>query len=101
MTFPKAVTPASSRYAKYEAAREQAFSISQRSTQGYQLALEEGRVTTSPHTPYACWRLYLTADNKPLHAIRDLRNGRQQKLDPVTHAVIDTYGQIGGGSKGH
>lgn len=87
--------------AKYEAAREQAFSISQRSTQGYQLALEEGRVTTSSHTPYACWRLYLTADDKPLHIIRDLRDGRQQKLDPETKAIIDTYGQVGGGSKGH
>jgi DNA invertase Pin-like site-specific DNA recombinase len=87
--------------AKYEAAREQAFSISQRSTQGYQLALEEGRVTTSSHTPFACWRLYLAADGNPLHIIRDLRDGRQQKLDPKTHAVIDTYGQIGGGSKGH
>lgn len=87
--------------AKYEAAREQAFSISQRSTQGYQLALEEGRVTTSSHTPYACWRLYLTADGKPLHIIRDLRDGRQQKLHPDTHEIIDTYGQIGDGSKGH
>ena len=87
--------------AKYEAAREQAFSISQRSTQGYQLALEEGRVTTSTHTPYACWRLYLTAEGKPLHIIRDLRNGRQQKLHPETHEIIDSYGQIGGGSKGH
>jgi hypothetical protein len=87
--------------AKYEAAREQAFSISQRSTQGYQLALEEGRVTTSSHTPFACWRMYLTSDGKPLHIIRDLRDGRQQKLDPQTHAVVDTYGQIGGGSKGH
>lgn len=87
--------------AKYQAAQEQAFSISQRSTQGYQLALEEGRVTTSSHTPYACWRLYLSADGKPLHIIRDLCDGRQQKLDAVTLAVIDTYGQIGGGSKGH
>src|SRR6185312_2218880 len=87
--------------AKYEAAREQAYSISQRSTQGYQLALEEGRVTTSSHTPYACWRLYLTADGKPLHIIRDLRDGRQQKLHPNTHEVVDTYGQVGGGSKGH
>src|ERR1700728_1980342 len=87
--------------AKYEAAREQAFSISQRSTQGYQLALEEGRVTTSSHTPFACWRIYMAADGKPLHIIRDLRDGRQQKLDPKTHAIIDTYGQIGDGSKGH
>lgn len=87
--------------AKYQAAQEQAYSISQRSTQGYQLALEEGRVTTSSHTPYACWRLYLSAHNKPLHIIRDLGDGRQQKLDPTSHAVIDTYGQVGGGAKGH
>lgn len=87
--------------AKFEAAREQAFSISQRSTQGYQLALEQGRVITSSRTPYGCWRLYLTSDGKPLHIIRDLRDGRQQKLDPVSHAVIDTYGKSGGGAKGH
>jgi DNA invertase Pin-like site-specific DNA recombinase len=87
--------------AKYEAAQEQAFSISQRSTQGAQLALEEGRNVTSAHTPYGCWRLYLTADQKPSHIIADLRDGRQQKLDPYHFNVIDTYGQIGGGSKGH
>jgi DNA invertase Pin-like site-specific DNA recombinase len=87
--------------AKYEAAQEQAFSISQRSTQGAQLALEEGRNATSAHTPYGCWRLYLTADSKPSHIIADLRDGRQQKLDPHSHAIIDTYGHLGGGSKGH
>lgn len=87
--------------AKYEAAQEQAFSISQRSTQGYQLALEQGRVITSSHTPYACWRLYFSSDGKPLHLIRDLRDGRQQKLDPQTREVIDTYGKAGGGAKGH
>jgi len=38
--------------AKYEAAQEQAFSISQRSTQGAQLALENGCKVTSSHTPY-------------------------------------------------
>ena len=57
--------------ARYEATQEQAFSISRRSTQGYQLALEQGRVTTSSHTPYACWRLYLSADDKPMHIIRE------------------------------
>jgi hypothetical protein len=87
--------------AKYEAAQEQAYSISQRSTQGSQLALENGCNITSAHTPYACWRLYLTADGVRSHIIRDLRDGRQQKLDPQTHAVIDTYGTIGGRSKGH
>jgi len=87
--------------AKFDAAQEQAFSISQRSTQGAQLALEEGRNATSAQTPFGCWRLYLTADDKPSHIIADLRDGRQQKLDPQSHKVIDTYGQVGGGSKGH
>lgn len=87
--------------AKYEAAQEQAFSISQRSTQGAQLALEDGRNITSAHTPYGCWRLYLSADGNPIHIIRDLRDGRQQKLHAETYQVIDTYGQVGGGAKGH
>lgn len=87
--------------AKYEAAREQAFSISQRSTQGAQLALEDGRNVTSARTPYGCWRLYIRADGTKSHIIRDLRDGRQQKLHAETHEVIDTYGQIGGGAKGH
>ena len=87
--------------AKYESAQEQAFSISQRSTQGAQMALEEGRNITSSRTPFGCWRLYLTADGTMSHVIMDLRDGRQQKLHPKTMEVIDTYGQIGGGGKGH
>jgi DNA invertase Pin-like site-specific DNA recombinase len=73
--------------AKYEAAREQAFSISQRSTQGSQLALEQGRNATSSHTPYGCWRLYLNAEGTALHLIRNIGDGRQQKLDPKTYAT--------------
>jgi hypothetical protein len=87
--------------AKYEAAQEQAFSISQRSAQGAQMALEDGRNVTSARTPYGCWRMYLTADGKPSHVIADLRDGRQEKLDPHTFAVIGTYGQVAGGGKGH
>ncbi|HEY1686050.1 MAG TPA: recombinase family protein [Tepidisphaeraceae bacterium] len=87
--------------AKYEAAQEQAFSISQRSTQGSQFALEQGRNITSSHTPYGCWRLYLNAEGTPTHIIRDLRDGRQQKLHPQTHEVIDTLGEVGRGSRGH
>lgn len=87
--------------AKYDAAQEQAFSISQRSTQGSQFALEQGRNVTSGRTPYGCWRLYLNSEGKPSHVIRDLRDGRQQKLHPETHEVIDTYGEVGGKSKGH
>jgi len=88
-------------FMKYQAAKEQAYSISQRSTQGSQHALEQGRIIPSARTPYGCWRLYRNADGKPAHIIRDLRDGRQEKLDPNTHEVIDTYGMIGGGSRGH
>jgi DNA invertase Pin-like site-specific DNA recombinase len=89
------------KFIKYQAAKEQAFSISQRSTQGSQFALEQGRIIPSSRTPFGCWRLYYTADGKPSHIIRNIGDGRQEKLDPVTHAVIDTYGIVGGGSKGH
>jgi DNA invertase Pin-like site-specific DNA recombinase len=87
--------------AKYEAAQEQAFSISQRSTQGSQFALEQGRNITSTHTPYGCWRLYLNSEGTPTHIIRDLRDGLQEKLHHQTHEVIDTYGKIGDGARGH
>lgn len=86
---------------QFEAAQEQAFSISQRSTQGAQQALEQGRMMPVGRTPFGCWRLYCNESGKPSHIIRDLRDGRQQKLHVETHEVIDTYGEIGGGSKGH
>lgn len=87
--------------AQFEAAQEQAFSISQRSAQGSQFAIEQGRGITSSHTPYGCWRLYCNSDGKPTHIIRDLADDRQQKLHPETYEVIDTYGEVGGGSRGH
>lgn len=86
---------------KYEAAFEQAYSISERSTQGYQRALEAGRCITSSHTPYACYRMYAAPDGKPLHIIRNVRDGRQEKLHFDTRIVIDRYGEVGGGKKGH
>jgi chaperonin cofactor prefoldin len=87
--------------AKYGAAQEQAHSTSQRSTQGFQLALETGRCITSSRTPYGCWRLYLSADGQPLHIIRDLRNGQQEMLDPMTRERKALYGEVGGGARGH
>lgn len=87
--------------AKYESAFEQAFGTSQRTSQGMQFALENGNAITCTHTPYGCWRLYLSADGTPNHIIRDLRDGRQWKLHPHTYEMIDSYGTIGGGSRGH
>lgn len=87
--------------AKYDAAREQARSISQRSVQGAVFALNEERNTPISRTPYGCWRLYFNAEGEPQFFIRNLRDGRQQKLNHETRQVIDTYGSIGGGTKGH
>ena len=40
--------------------------------------------------PYAVDRLFVSRDGKPLHIVRNLPNGTQQKLDPKTHAVLQT-----------
>src|SRR5690606_31317542 len=57
---------------KYQAAKEQAVSISLRSTQGYHLALEQRRVSASSPTPSGCWRLSRAADGTPMHIIRNI-----------------------------
>ena len=77
--------------AKYESAYEQAKSISQRSTQGWVYALNQNRCIPVGHTPFGCDRLYLTADGEPLFRIRNLVDGRQQKLDVDGTTVIETY----------
>jgi len=87
--------------AKYEAAQEHARLISQRSVQGSVFALGEHRISCVSQTPFGCWRLYCNAEGEPQFYIRNVGDGRQQKLDAETHQVIDTYGSIGGGSKGH
>lgn len=86
---------------KYESAREQASSTGQRGAQGQQYALEQNRMAPFSHTPFGCWRLYLSADDRPLYIIRNLGDGRQEKLDPNDLRIIDTFGEIGGGSRGH
>lgn len=87
--------------AKFDAAREQARSIGQRSVQGRMLSLKEGRSSVVSRTPYGCDRLYVSKDGDELCIIRSLGDGRQQKLDPETKEVLDTYGVVGGGRKGH
>jgi len=87
--------------AKFDMAREQARSISQRSVQGWMHAIQQGRNSVVSRTPYGCDRLYLNSEGSPLFVIRGLGDGRQQKLDPRNGETIDTYGQVGGGTKGH
>ena len=45
---------------KYRAADEQAKSISQRSVQGWQCAISQGRVSPTGRTPFGCDRLYFS-----------------------------------------
>lgn len=86
---------------KFESARDQASSTGQRTVQGQDYAMSQDRMAPFSHTPFGCWRLYLGTDNNPLHVIRSFGDGRQEKLDPHTLTLIDTLGQVGGGSKGH
>ena len=81
---------------KYESAKQQAKSTSLRSTQVVQDAIEAGYVLASSHTNYGCYRLYLSSDGKPLHIIRDMRDGTQHRLDPVTREYRETLGTLGG-----
>ena len=86
---------------KADAAKDQVMGSSQRSTQGRQYALEQRRVSPHSHTPFATYRLYCRTVDEPLFAIRDLRDGRQEKLSWPDFKLIDTYGTVGGGSLGH
>lgn len=86
---------------KFSTAHDQARSISQRSVQGRMHALQTGSNTIVGQTPFGCDRLYLSSEDKPLFVIRNLGDGRQQKLHPETGDIIDTYGRVGGGNRGH
>lgn len=86
---------------KADAAQEHAKSISQRSVQGSMYSIEQGFNCVISRTPFGCDRLYLTSDGRPEFIIRNLGDGRQQKLHHETGDVVDTYGRIGGGNKGH
>lgn len=77
---------------KYEAAYEQAKSISQRSTQGWVYALSQSRCLSTSRTPFGCDRLYLSAEGNPLFRIRCLPDGTQQKLDIEGETVIESFG---------
>lgn len=86
---------------KYEGAKEQARTISMRSVQGAVLAMDQDRNSACSNTPFGCYRFYHQQDGTPLFLIRNLGDGRQEKLNPQTREVIDVYGSIGGKAKGH
>lgn len=77
---------------EYFAAKQYAKSVSYSTARGQMSALLQGRMLHSLRSPYAVDRLYLSLDGRPLHVIRTLPDRRrQQKLDPQTRQVIETY----------
>jgi hypothetical protein len=80
---------------KYDAAKEQARSISQRVAQGAQYALEQGRQATVSRTPFGCDRLYTKTNGEPLHRLRDMRDGRQLRLSVDGSKILEELGVIG------
>jgi hypothetical protein len=55
----------------------------------------EGRGAPFTHTSFGCDRLYCSSGGEPQFIIRNLKDGRQQKLHPETLQVIDVLGTIG------
>jgi DNA invertase Pin-like site-specific DNA recombinase len=75
----------------FYAAQQFAKSLSFAITRGQMSSLEQGRIAHSFRPPYGIDRLMVSLDNKPLHVIRNLSDGTQQKLDPQTGAVLTTF----------
>jgi hypothetical protein len=75
----------------FYAAQQYAKSLSFSVTRGLMSSLENGRIAHSMHMPYGVDRLIVSLDNKPLHIIRNLSDGSQQKLDPTSGAVLATF----------
>ncbi|HEY1686477.1 MAG TPA: recombinase family protein [Tepidisphaeraceae bacterium] len=75
----------------FYAAQQMAKSLSFAVTRGLMSSLEQGRIAHSVYIPYGIDRLIVSLDNKPLHIIRNLSDGTQQKLHPETGAVLATF----------
>src|SRR5215207_6221761 len=76
----------------FDAAQQTGVAISRGATLGVTVSYLEGR---SPHTrrpPYGLDRLY-SADGKDLHVIRNLADGTQQMLDPISGEVLRVFGR--------
>lgn len=52
--------------------------------------MEQGRVPNTVCLPYGVDRLHVPLDGKPLHVIRNLSNGTQQKRQSETGEVLAT-----------
>ena len=75
----------------FYAAKQYARSLSFAVARGLMSSLQDGRIAHCVKPPYGIDRLYVTADGRPLHVVRNQPDGTQQKLDPTTNAVLETY----------
>jgi hypothetical protein len=73
------------------AAQQYAKSLSFAAARGAMSSLEQGRTAHCLRAPYGIDRLYISTDGRPLHIIRDMPDGSQQKLHPETGALLDTF----------
>lgn len=75
----------------YYAAQQMAKSLSFAVARGLMSSLEQGRIAHCIRPPYGIDRLLISTDGKPLHIIRNLSDGTQQKLHPETGEVLTTF----------
>jgi hypothetical protein len=75
----------------FYAAQQMAKSLSFAITRGLMSSLEQGRIAHSLFVPYGIDRLMVSLDNMPLHIIRNLSDGTQQKLHSDTGEVLATF----------
>lgn len=76
----------------FDAAQQTAVSISRGATLGATNSYLEGRSPYTRRPPYGTDRMY-SVDGKDLHIVRNLNDGTQQMLDPITREVIRTFGR--------
>ena len=74
-----------------EAAQSYVRRLSHDTCRGRQAKLEAGDLAYANTPPYGIDRLYLNADRVPMHVIRILQDGRQERRDHRTGAVLETY----------
>jgi len=75
----------------FYAAQQYAKSLSFAVARGLMSSLEQGRIAHALKLPYGIDRLLVSMDNEPLHVIRNLSDGTQQKLDAQTGKVLATF----------
>jgi hypothetical protein len=76
---------------EYYAAQQYAKSVSFGAARGQMSAILSGRQAHCLRPPFAVDRLYVSTDGRPQHVVRNRTDGTQQKLDPTTGSVVQTY----------